>query len=498
MSSTAAGFAERFRNRFSSYIDGRFIEDSGEPQAVVDPSRDRVWAELLVDLDQVTVAVDAAAAAQSAGWADSAAKRSETLRAVAALVEAEAEALAEFETLATGKPIAATRAEVVHAAVWYRYYASVIETEREQSLSLSATKSAQIRQEPIGVIGAITPFNGAFSLGAWKFAPALAAGNAVVVKPPVASSISTLLLAELMTQAGLPPGLFNVVLGDAAVGTRLVDDPRVGAVTFTGSTGVGRAIGARVAGRMGRFVCEAGGKSAHIVMDDADLASAVIAAAQGVFSGSGQTCVAGSRLLVHRDVYDEFVSRFVAQASKLMVGDPMSEGVHLGPIATAAQYRRVRDLIDGAVAEGASVLLDGRDPDIASGDANGFWVGPTILGDVGEDAVICRTEVFGPVVVVQRVDSFDEAIVLANDSDFGLAAGIWTGSQARAHEAASRLAAGTVWINTYRGMDWRTPFGGYKQSGLGRENGIEALHEFRQFKTVVQDVAPAVDPFGIA
>lgn len=498
MVSTAAGFVERFGNQLTSFIGGRFVEAAGEARPVVDPSTNVAWTELLVDPRNVAAAVDAAAEAQRDGWAVSAARRSAVLRELATLVEAEAETLAECETLATGKPIDATRAEIAYSAIWYRYYASVVDTEREQSVAISPTKSAQIRQESIGVVGAITPFNGAFSLGAWKFAPALAAGNAVVVKPPVASSVSTLVLAELMTRAGAPDGIFNVVLGDAEVGQLLVDDPRVGAVTFTGSSSVGRAIGARVTGRMGRFVCEAGGKSAHIVMEDADLNSAVIAAAQGVFSGSGQTCVAGSRLLVHRDVYEEFVSRFVAHAAKLVVGDPMNRSVHLGPIATERQFARVRELIDGAVEAGATVLLDGRDPEIAAGNPGGFWVGPTILADVERDAMICKTEVFGPVVVVQRIDSLDEAIEVANDSEYGLAAGIWTTSQARAHEAAGRLDAGTVWINTYRGMDWRTPFGGYKQSGLGRENGIEALHEFRQMKTVVQDVAPAIDPFGVA
>jgi aldehyde dehydrogenase (NAD+) len=232
-------------------------------------------------------------------------------------------------------------------------------------------------------------------------------------------------------------------------------------------------------------------------MDDADLDSAVIAASQGVFSGSGQTCVAGSRLLVHDAVYDAFVERFVAHASELVVGDPMREDVHLGPIATEPQYLRVRSLIDQAVAEGATALLDGREPHRLSGGDGGYWVGPTILTGGAVDSTICRTEVFGPVVSVLRVHSFDEAIRIANDSEYGLAAGIWTSSAARAHEASQRLAAGTVWINTYRGMDWRTPFGGVKQSGIGRENGLESLQEFRHTKTVVQDVAPAVDPFGI-
>lgn len=498
MSDTVTSFTERFGNQFTSYINGAFVAVSGDAVPVIDPADGEQWAKLSVDVDSVTRAVAAAETAQrDEAWAGDALRRARVLRTVADLVEERAAEIAELETIATGKPILATRAEIRYAATWYRYYASALETEREQFVALSRSKTAQIRQEPVGVVGAITPFNGAFSLGTWKFAPALAAGNAIVAKPPIASSVSTLLLAEVMTEAGVPAGVFNVVLGDREVGSALVDDPRIAMVTFTGSTAVGQAIGARVAGRMARFVCEAGGKSAHIVMDDADLNSAVIAASQGVFSGSGQTCVAGSRLLVHDAVYDEFIDRFVAHASQLVVGDPMREDVHLGPIATEQQYVRVGSLIDQAVADGATALLDGRDPQRLSGGDGGYWVGPTILTDARVDSAICRTEVFGPVVTVLRIRSFDEAIQIANDSEYGLAAGIWTRSQALALEASQRLAAGTVWINTYRGMDWRTPFGGVKQSGIGRENGLESLQEFRHTKTVVQDVAPAADPFGI-
>ena len=498
MSDTVTSFTQRCGNRFTSYLDGAFAAAAGETVAVVDPADGEQWAQLSIEVEAVSRAVSAAQAAQrDEAWSGDALRRARVLRSVADLVDDRADEIAELETIATGKPILSTRAEIHYAATWYRYYASALETEREQLVALSRTKTAQIRQEPVGVVGAITPFNGAFSLGTWKFAPALAAGNAIVAKPPIASSVSTLVLAEIMTEAGVPAGVFNVVLGDREVGSALVDDPRVAMVTFTGSTSVGAAIGARVAGRMARFVCEAGGKSAHIVMDDADLDSAVIAASQGVFSGSGQTCVAGSRLLVHDAVYDAFVERFVAHASELVVGDPMREDVHLGPIATEPQYLRVRSLIDQAVAEGATALLDGREPHRLSGGDGGYWVGPTILTGGAVDSTICRTEVFGPVVSVLRVHSFDEAIRIANDSEYGLAAGIWTSSAARAHEASQRLAAGTVWINTYRGMDWRTPFGGVKQSGIGRENGLESLQEFRHTKTVVQDVAPAVDPFGI-
>lgn len=497
MLSRTPGLADSLDYKLTSFVGGEFLDPTGESVNVVDPATGQPWAKVFADTAHVEQAITAATAAHNeTRWARDPAFRSRTLRQVAEYIEDAADELAELEMLGTGKPIAATQAEARYAATWYRYYASAIDTERDDLVALTQTKTAQIRKDPVGIVGAITPFNGGLSLGTWKFAPALAAGNAVVVKPPVVSSTSTLLLATLMTRAGVPNGIFNVVLGDADVGTQLVEDERVRVVTFTGSTAVGELIGAKVASRMGRFICEAGGKSAHIVMDDADLDSAVVAAAQGVFSGSGQTCVAGSRLLVHESVYDEFVQQFTQFSSKITVGNPRDD-VNLGPIATEKQRDKVVSLIDSTVDAGAKLLLDGRSVRRDGADERGFWVGPTIISEVPLDAPIWDTEVFGPVVIVRPVKSLEEAITLANSSQFGLAAGIWTRSQATAHEASQRLETGTVWINTYRGMDWRTPFGGYKKSGTGRENGLEALEEFREIKTVVQDVAPAADPFGI-
>lgn len=489
--------AQAVQQPFTSFIDGTFVQPTGVENQVVDPASGEDWATMLVDQGDVDHAVQAAHKASfNSEWRRNATARSTVLRNIASLIEESIELLAKYETLATGKPIASTRVEIGYAANWYRYYASVLETERDDFVTLSATKNAVIVNEPVGVVGAITPFNGAFSLGTWKFAPALAAGNSIIVKPPLESSASTLHLARIMRQSGVPVGIFNVVLGDVEAGRELVSDERVSMVTFTGSSAVGQNVGATVTGRMGRFVCEAGGKSAHIVMDDADLESAVIAAAQGVFSGSGQTCVAGSRLLVHKDIYEKFTKQFIDHSKQITVGDPMSD-VHLGPIATKRQYQRIHNLINEALQEKATVLLDGRNPQRQSGSDQGLWIGPTILTDAKTDSAICQTEVFGPVVVIQKVDSFEEAIEVANATEYGLAAGIWTKCQARANEAANRLVAGTVWINTYRGMDWRTPFGGYKKSGIGRENGLESLEEFRQVKTIVQDFATAVDPFGI-
>ncbi|MGI8311919.1 aldehyde dehydrogenase family protein [Saccharopolyspora hattusasensis] len=484
---------------FRSFVDGVDWPGATGEVDLRDPATDRVWGRAVVAEDSVEAAVGSAAAAfEHSGWPElSTQERAAVLVELGGLIERNSERLAVLETLATGKPLTVTRGEVSYGVRWYRYYAAALETGRDTFVSLGPTKDAVVRAEPLGVVAAITPFNGAYSLGSWKIAPALAAGNCVVVKPPALAPGSTIELARLALEAGVPRGVLNVVVGDAREGGQLASDDRVELVTFTGSTTVAQRIGAIVSGRMGRFVCEAGGKSAHIVLDDADLSSAVVAATQGVFSGSGQTCVAGSRLLVHEKVFDEFLERFVEHTSKLVVGNPFDPATHLGPIATARQRDSIKGFIARALAAGAQRILGDEDGPSDPALRNGYWVRPTILTEVKPDMEVCREEVFGPVVAVQRISSLDEALRLANDSQYGLAAGIWTTDQRKAHRAARFLQAGTVWINTYRGMDWRTPFGGYKKSGIGRENGLEGLAEFTQTKTVVQDFASAVDPFAL-
>lgn len=485
---------------FRSFVNGQTLEESESTVELHDPATGRVWGTAFTTTGSVNAAVTSAQDAYlRSGWSAWAGwQRAEKLNKLADLILENSAELAALETLATGKPLTATKAEIAAGTRWYRYYAAAVETARDAYIALGPSKDAAIRSEPIGVVAAITPFNGAFSLGSWKIAPALAVGNTVVVKPPVLAAGSTLLLAKLALEAGIPPGVLNVVVGDVSEGHELASDPRVGLLTFTGSTSVAQRIGSVVSGRLGRFICEAGGKSAHIVMDDADLESAVIAATQGVFSGSGQTCVAGSRLLIHARIFDEFIDRFTAHAAKLIVGDPLDPSTHLGPIATAKQRESILGFIDRAIANGAKRQIGGSATPTDEALRQGYWVAPTILTNVTPEMEICREEVFGPVVAVQKISSLDEALHIANSSQYGLAAGIWTTNQASAHRAAKSLQAGTVWINTYRGMDWRTPFGGYKQSGIGRENGLEALQEFSQVKTVVQDFAPAMDPFNLA
>ncbi|MGI8393124.1 aldehyde dehydrogenase family protein [Leucobacter sp. W1038] len=491
---------ERLTTRtFHSCINGLAVEGN-ESQSLISPFNGEAWGHVTWSLEQVDLAVDSAAqAVRSSEWLDlTRQQRADVLDQIGRGVEAHVEEIASLETLANGKPLKSTMAEVLVSVRWWQYYASLLRTQRDEEIELSAAKSGRIRHESVGVVALITPFNGAFSLGTWKLAPALAAGNVVILKPPLNSPGSSLMLQKIVLEAGVPAECFQVLQGGADVGTQLIADSRVNMVSFTGSTAAAKRIGAVVTGRLARFVAEAGGKSAHIVFDDANLSNAVTAVVQGAFSGTGQTCVAGSRVLVHRDVSAEFVSLLLERIARLRLGDPLSAETHLGPIATAEQYERIRELVRDATSEGARVLAGGTEPPAMPDNlASGYWLQPTVLSVEHNTNIICRTEVFGPVLTIQEFGTESEALSIANDSEFGLAAGFWTADMRRAHQMSRGLQAGTVWVNTYRGMDWQTPFGGYKLSGLGRENGVEGLREFQQVKAVIQEFGATTDPFEI-
>ncbi|MFE5852978.1 aldehyde dehydrogenase [Streptomyces sp. NPDC056500] len=482
---------------YTSHTQGRRREPAGTVVPLVDPATGEVWARAHQDPDAVDDAVRGAREAFLApSWGELPAHaRADLLYRLGDVLVAHTDELASLETLANGKPLAATRGEVGALARWYRYFAAAAETLESRSRPLSGTAAALITHEPLGVVAALTPFNGALSLGSWKLAPALAAGNTVILKPPPQAPASSVRLAELALEAGFPPGVVSVVIGGAEEGQRLVQHPDVAMVTFTGSTAVARTLGAQAAAQMKRYVCEAGGKSAHIVFADGDLDAAVIAARQGAFSAAGQTCVAGSRILVQREVYEEFLTRFVDAVARLRVGDPRDPRTHIGPVASAAAVERIESLVDDALSRGAKAATGGRRATVADAEA-GFWYEPTVLVDADRELAVCREEVFGPVVTVHPFDTEDEAVAIANSVEFGLAAGFWTADSSRAHRVAKRLEAGVVWVNTYRLLHWSVPFGGYKQSGIGRENGIEAVAEFLQTKSVITEHGTPADPFG--
>lgn len=483
---------------FSSFVDGAGFGQGGATVPLIDPATGQTWALARLDPEAAGAAVASAAAARdSDGWASlTGSERATLLRRLGDLISGNAEELGRLESLANGKPNRATFGEMRATARWYHYYASVIETHESLTREISRSVEARIEREPVGIVVAITPFNGALSLGSWKLAPALAAGNVVILKPPADAPASTIRLAELAVEAGFPRGVVNVVIGDAAIGEALATHTETALVTFTGSTAVARQLGAKVVGAMKRFVCEAGGKSAHIVFEDADIGSAAIAATQGAFSATGQTCVAGSRLLLHASIAADFLERYQASVARLRIGDPKAADTHVGPVASARQLARIESFVAGATAAGGRVLAGGQSPRMEGPLAGGCWYEPTVIADVTPDMRIVREEVFGPVVTVQTFETEDEAVALANGVEFGLAAGFWTTDMRRARRVSRRLKAGTVWVNTYRAIDVKVPFGGYKQSGLGRENGPEALDEFTQIKSVVTDYAAAIDPFA--
>lgn len=487
-------------NDFHSLI-GREVRPGTERKPLIDPATGTTWGSVSHSVELIAEAVTVARAAHTTGeWRSmTTMQRADVLDTVGRGIEAHVEEIAALETLANGKPLVATRAEVAVSARWWQYYAALLRTLREERLPLSATREATVTREPVGVVALITPFNGAFSLGTWKLAPALAAGNTVVMKPPLNSPGSSLLLKEIVNDAGVPDGVLNVVQGGTEAGRRLVENESVDMVSFTGSTAAAMKVGGTVSSRLARFVAEAGGKSAHIVFDDAPLKDAVTAVVQGGFSATGQTCVAGSRILVQRGIAEEFTEALLERVRRLRVGNPVETGVHLGPVASAQQHKRIHSFVAQAVADGATLLIGGTEPPRMPPELEGgYWVDPTVLRVSDNCAPICQTELFGPVLTLLEFDSEEDAVTIANDSEYGLAAGCWTSDMARARRLGRNLAAGTVWINTYRGMDWQTPFGGIKRSGIGTENGIEGLREFQQVKSVVQDFGAAPDPFRLA
>ena len=352
------------------------------------------------------------------------------------------------------------------------------------------------RYEPLGVIAMITPWNSPLLLMAWKLAAALAAGNTAVVKPSEFTSASTVAFMELIDEAGFPPGVVNTVTGYGAdVGAPLVSHKDVAKIAFTGSDVSGQKIYQSAASGIKKVSLEMGGKSPNIVFEDADMEAAVMGAISGIFAATGQTCIAGSRLLLQRSIHDEFVERLVEVAGEAVIGDPKSPDTHVGPVTTPPQYQKVLDYIDIARNEGAKCILGGK-PYTGPGARGGQFVEPTIFTGVNNRMRIAQEEVFGPVLAVIPFDGEDEAVQIANDIDFGLAAGVWTSDIGRSFRMSEKLKVGTVWVNTYRAVSYTSPFGGYKRSGLGRESGLDAIYDYLQTKSVwVSTRTTARNPF---
>jgi (Z)-2-((N-methylformamido)methylene)-5-hydroxybutyrolactone dehydrogenase len=484
---------------FPMVIDGHTVEAaSGRTYETIDPYRGVAWATAAdAGAEDVDVAVAAARGALNGPWGQlSGAARGRLMRKLGELIARDADQFAEIETRDTGKLAREMRGQLASIPEWFVYYAGL--ADKIQGATIPSDRAnflVYTRREPVGVVGAIVPWNSPLLLLTWKLAPALAAGCTVVAKPSDHTPISTLALAALFDEAGFPQGVFNVVTGvGATVGHALAAHPGVDKIAFTGSTAVGIEVAKTAAQNVTGVLLELGGKSAHLVFEDADLEAVTNGVIAGVFAATGQTCMAGSRLLVHRDVHDELVARIVARADTIELGDPGAAATEMGPVATAPQYQKVLDFFALAVEQGATVRAGGK----PASDLGGFFVRPTVLTGVTPDMAVAQEEVFGPVLCVMPFDNEQEAIEIANGTPYGLAGAVWTKDIHRGHRVAHALNAGTIWINAYRVIGPDVPFGGYGRSGLGRENGLEAVLEYTETKAIwVELTGGTRDPFTL-
>jgi len=487
--------------RYQLYIDGQWVDSaSGRQFESHNPYTGKPWALIpRGNAEDVDRAVRAARQAFTTGeWPKlTPSKRGALLRKLGDLIADQSKYLAEIEVRDNGKLLAEMSAQTAYMAQWYYYYGgladkiegAVIPSDKPDTFNYT-------RFEPLGVIGAIVPWNSPLLLTAWKLAPALAAGNTMVIKPSEYTSASLLEFMKLVAQAGFPAGVVNVVTGfGAEAGTPLVEHPLVAKIAFTGSDATGQKIYEAAAKGLKRVSMELGGKSPNIVFDDAEIDNAVKGAISGIFAATGQTCIAGSRLLVQQSIHDQFVEKLVAFAKTAKMGDPMSLDTQVGPVTNLPQFEKILKYIDIAKSEGVRTALGGaRATRPECGD--GWFVEPTIFTGVKNSMRIAQEEVFGPVLAVIPFKDEEEAIAIGNDVVYGLAAGVWTQNMRRAFLMAEKLQAGTVWVNTYRAVSYLSPFGGYKRSGLGRESGQEMIKEYLQTKSVWISTAKEVpNPF---
>ena len=487
--------------KFKMYIDGEFVEAaSGEWFDSFDPFTGEVWSQVAAGgPTDVNRAVEAAHRAFTEGsWSEmTASQRGILVHKLGDLIARDAKKLAEMEVQDNGKLIAEMQGQVNYVPQWYYYFGGLADKIEGAVIPLDKKGYFNFtRHEPLGVVAAITAWNSPLLLLAWKLAPALAAGCTVVIKPSEFTSASTLEFVKLIKEAGFPNGVVNVVTGFGKdVGEPLTTHPLVRKIAFTGSDATGRAINEVAAKSFKRVTLELGGKSPNIVFDDADIEDAVNGAVSGIFAATGQTCIAGSRLLLQENIHDQFMEKLITLAKTARMGNPMNTETQVGPITTKPQYEKVLGYIDVAKTEGAKLALGGA-PASRPECGDGWFIEPTVFTGVTNDMRIAQEEVFGPVLSVIKFKDEEEAIKIANDIRFGLGSGVWTSDIGRAIRMSEKIQAGTVWVNTYRAVSYMSPFGGYKDSGVGRESGIEAIYQYLQTKSVwINTGAKTGNPF---
>lgn len=493
---------EMIRESYKMVINGNPVDaKSGEVIKVYNPATGEQIAEVpKADNEDVDLAVQAARDSFENGkwkrWPVG--KRASVLNKIAAIMRSRFNELVEVEVLNTGKSIAAAQGQVNQAIQDFEFYAGAIVGHRGVVNNMPGAFFNYTQKEPIGVAAQIIPWNYPMLMAAWKIAPAIAAGNSVVLKPASLTPLTAILLTEICHEAGVPDGVVNVVTGPGAkIGTYLTEHEDVNKIAFTGETATGKDIMAKASGTLKRVTLELGGKSPNIIFPDADIEAAVNGSVYGIFDNTGQSCEARSRLYIHESIYDEFLEQFVEKTKKLVLGDPFSKETHVGAVISQSQLDTIHGYVQGAVKDGAEVVVGGK-PAKVEGFENGYWYEPTIITNVTNDMKVVQEEIFGPVVVVQKFSDEKEVIQLANDSDYGLAAAIWASDQALIKRVTDGLEAGIILVNTPYSAFPGTPFGGYKQSGIGRELSIETLDLYTETKSVLSySGSRPLNPFNL-